>query len=74
MGDEIEVLDGWNYESRTWKDKRFLKAQAKGKIGYILASAITPPRRVKHATDNQTQDRPENKEGWHLENNTVNGG
>jgi hypothetical protein len=40
-GEQVEILQGWKYEDRPWKDKRFIKVQAKsGKIGYINAYAL----------------------------------
>lgn len=40
-GDEVEVLVGWVYSERTWKDKRYLKVMAKQRIGYVLAESLT---------------------------------
>ena len=40
-GDTVEILVGWKYSERTWKDKRYLKVLAKHKIGYVLAESLT---------------------------------
>lgn len=42
FGDAVEVLEGYKYSERRWKDKRFIKAVSGGRIGFINASAITP--------------------------------
>lgn len=55
-GDEIEVTDGWRYEDRKWEDKRFVRAVAKGKVGFVLASTITP---IKETTNENCSDKSE---------------
>lgn len=40
-GDKVEVLQGWSFNERTWKDKRYLKVMAKQRIGYVLAESLT---------------------------------
>lgn len=64
LGDEIEICEGWSYSERKWKDKRFLKACAKGKIGYIYVGAITPLKEKSNATDNSNKKESWNEEDW----------
>lgn len=40
-GDKVEVLQGWSFDERTWKDKRYVKVEQGGRIGYILAEALS---------------------------------
>jgi hypothetical protein len=40
-GDKVDVLQGWSFNERTWKDKRYVKVERGGRIGYILAEALT---------------------------------
>lgn len=40
-GDNVDILVGWKYSERTWKDKRYLKVRAKQQTGYVLAEALT---------------------------------
>jgi hypothetical protein len=40
-GDKVEVLQGWSFDERTWKDKRYVKVAKDCLIGYILAEALS---------------------------------
>ena len=42
FGDVVEVVLGWDYNERTWKDKRFVKAMFGNSMGYINVSNISP--------------------------------
>lgn len=40
-GDNVDILVGWKYSERTWKDKRYLKVRHNDDVGYILAESLT---------------------------------
>lgn len=40
-GDKVEILQGWSFDERTWKDKRYIKVMKDSLIGYILAEALS---------------------------------
>lgn len=40
-GDKVDVLQGWSFNERTWKDKRYVKVMKDSSIGYILAEALS---------------------------------
>lgn len=40
-GDKVEILQGWSFDERTWKDKRYVKVMKDSLIGYILAEALS---------------------------------
>lgn len=40
-GDKVDVLQGWSFDERTWKDKRYVKVAKDCLIGYILAEALS---------------------------------
>lgn len=40
-GDKVEVLQGWSFNERTWKDKRYVKVAKDCSIGYVLAEALS---------------------------------
>ena len=40
-GDKVEVLQGWSFDERTWKDKRYAKVMKDSLIGYVLAEALS---------------------------------
>lgn len=42
FGDVVQVIQGWDYNERTWKDKRFVKAMFGSSMGYINVSNISP--------------------------------
>ena len=42
-GEIVEVLEGWEYDDRDWKDKRFVKVKIpNGKEGYCIIAGLTP--------------------------------
>lgn len=40
-GDKVDVLQGWSFDERTWKDKRYIKVMKDSLIGYVLAEALS---------------------------------
>lgn len=40
-GDKVEILQGWSFDERTWKDKRYVKVMKDSLIGYVLAEALS---------------------------------
>ena len=40
-GDVVQILLGWRYDERTWKDKRYVKVAKGEHVGYVLAEALT---------------------------------
>ena len=40
-GDKVDILQGWSFDERTWKDKRYVKVAKDCLIGYILAEALS---------------------------------
>lgn len=42
-GETVYILEGYRYEERTWKDKRFVKVLNKrGNIGFCIIDGLTP--------------------------------
>ena len=65
LGDEVEVIGGWEYKDRQWEDKRFLKVRAKGRTGYLLASAITPYKEKTNASNNCNKEKSWDEKSWY---------
>ena len=40
-GNKVDVLQGWSFDERTWKDKRYVKVMKDSLIGYVLAEALS---------------------------------
>lgn len=39
-GDTVDVIEGWRYKDRKWKDKRFVKVLNGNAVGYVLAAGL----------------------------------
>lgn len=70
QGQIIEVTEGWDYSTRTWKDKRFVKAIGKSHLGYINVNCITPLKENEYA-DNTSKEEPGVKESRRAEEYTY---
>lgn len=56
-GDKVDVLQGWSFNERTWKDKRYVKVERGGQTGYVLAEAL-----ADHDIRTDSYDRTEENE------------
>lgn len=71
FGDIVEVVEGWEYKSRTWKDKRFVKVIYGNKMGFINVNALSPYKENDNVTNHNDKKRPFSEESWDLEGNSI---
>lgn len=71
FGDILDVIEGWEYNSRTWKDKRFVKVLFGNTIGFVSVNAISPYKENDHVTNHSNKKRPIGEESWDLEGNSI---
>lgn len=42
-GDKVAITEGYEYNDRTWKDKRFVKVVCpNGEVGFCIIDGLTP--------------------------------
>lgn len=54
-GDTVNILSGWKYDERTWKDKNYIKVLVNNSIGYVLAAPLSD---IKPPIERRTEDEP----------------